>query len=116
MSMNDLISDALARMRNAYRAKKDSVDIKASGLMEKLCEILNREGYIDNYKRIEDNRQGIIKVYLKYHQGGKPALQHIKRISSGGRRKYLKKQNVKRVLQGFGLSILATSKGVLTDQ
>jgi len=113
--MNDLISDALTRIRNAYRAKKDSVEIKCSNLMERICDILKREGFIENYKKIEDNKQGILRIYLKYEKN-RPAITQIKRISKPGRRVYVTKDKVPQVLQGYGIAILTTSKGVLTDK
>jgi len=112
----DPIADALTRIRNAYKAKKDAVDIKASKLLEKVCDILKREGFIDNYKKIEDNSQGTIKVYLRYHKGGKPALSHIQRVSKPGRRRYSSRKDIPVVLQGFGIAVLSTSRGILTDR
>jgi len=116
MSISDPIADALTRIRNAYRAKKESVDIKCSNLLEKICDILKREGFIDNYKKIEDNKQGIIKVYLKYLRGGRPALTYVQRVSRSGRRYYSSKDKIPSVLQGFGIAVLSTSKGILTDK
>lgn len=115
MSISDVIADALTALRNAYRVRKESVEIKYSKLLENVCEILKREGYIDNYKKVEDNKQGVIKVYLKYERG-KPALSSIRRVSSPGRRRYVDRNHLYRIRQGYGMRILTTSKGIITDK
>ena len=111
----DPIADSLIAIKNAYMAKKDVTEIKSSKLLEKICEILKREGYIENYRKIEDNKQGILRIYLKYEKN-RPAITQIKRISKPGRRVYVTKDKVPQVLQGYGIAILTTSKGVLTDK
>jgi len=112
--MNDSISDALTRIRNAYGTRKDSVDVKCSNHILKVCEILKTQGYIENYKKMEDNKQGTVKVYLKYNKN-KPAVRSIQRASRPGRRRYVAKDQVYRVMQGYGIAILSTSKGLMTD-
>ncbi len=115
MSIGDSIADALTAVRNASRSKKEVVEIKASKLLERVFQILKDEGYIENFRRIEDKKQGILRVYLKY-QEGKPAITQIKRISKPGRRIYADKSHIPRVLQGYGIAIISTSKGVFTDR
>jgi small subunit ribosomal protein S8 len=95
--------------------KKDTVDVPASNTIKSILEILKREGYIDNFKLIEDKKQGQARIYLKY-LAEKPALRSIKRISRPGLRLYVKHKKVPVVLRGRGLAIISTSKGVMTDK
>lgn len=115
MSRTDLIADAFTVMRNAIMAKKENVDILASNTLKSIMEILKKEGYIDNFKAIEDKRQGILRVYLKY-VNAKPAMRHIKRVSKPGLRVYKESKKIPPVLRGRGLAIVSTSKGVITDK
>ena len=115
MSVTDLLGDAFAKIKNAYRARKEVVNLKGSKLLLAIVDILKKDGYIKDYRFIEDNKQGIIRVYLKYLDKNKPALIDIKRISKPGRRVYVSKDEVPRVLRGIGTAILTTSKGVITD-
>lgn len=115
MSRTDLIADAFTMIRNAIMAKKDNVDIPASGTLKSIAEILKRENYIDNFKAIEDKKQGILRVYLKY-LANKSAIRNIKRISKPGLRVYVKGTKIPLVLRGRGLAIISTSKGVVTDK
>ncbi len=116
MSVTDLIADQLTVIRNAIRAGKKDVIIKKSGIIEGIMEIIKREGFIENYKVIDDNRQGQIKVYLKYLDDGSPVMEGLKRVSKSGRRQYAPAKEVKSVMGGVGLAILSTNKGLLTDK
>jgi small subunit ribosomal protein S8 len=115
MSRTDLIADAFTMIRNAMMAKKDSVDIPASNTLRSISEILKKEGYIENFKLIEDKKQNLVRIYLKYI-AGKPAIRNIKRISKPGLRIYVKHQKVPAVLRGRGIAIVSTSKGVMIDK
>lgn len=114
MSRTDLIADAFTIIRNAIMAKKENLDVPASGTLESIFEIFKGEGYIDNFKFIEDKKQGILRVYLKY-EGGKPAIKNIRRISKPGLKVYVKRGEVPSVLRGRGIAIISTSKGIMTD-
>jgi len=115
MSRTDLLADTFTMIRNAIMAKKENLDVPASRMTKSVLEILKRENYIDNYKFIEDKKQGILRIYLKY-TGKKPAIMKIKRVSRPGLRIYTKKAKIPVVLRGKGLAILSTSKGILTDK
>ena len=114
MARTDLIADAFTIVRNAIMAKKENADIPASNTVKRILEILKTEHYIEAYKPIEDKKQGVLRVYLKY-LAGKNAIRNIKRVSTPGVRRYVKRGKVPRVLRGRGLAIISTSKGVLTD-
>jgi small subunit ribosomal protein S8 len=96
-------------------AKKENVDLPASKTVNEIFQILKNEGYIDNLKRIEDKKQGILRVYLKYVRG-KSAIRNLRRVSRPGLRVYVKKEKVPHVLRGRGLAIVTTSKGIMTDE
>ena len=113
--MSDPISDMLTRIRNAGKAKFNSVDIPGSKLKVEIARILKEQGYIRNYKFIKDEKQGILRVYLKYDQGQINAIYNLKRVSKPSRRVYVKGKDVKPVCSGTGISILSTSRGVMTD-
>jgi len=115
MSRTDLIADAFTMIRNASMAKKENLDVPASNTIKSILEILKIEGYIENFKLIEDKKQGMARIYLKYI-AGKPAIRNIKRISKPGLRVYVKREKVPSVLRGRGLAIISTSKGILTDK
>ncbi|MDD5618741.1 MAG: 30S ribosomal protein S8 [Candidatus Omnitrophica bacterium] len=115
MSRTDLIADAFTMIRNASMAKKENLDVPASNTIKSILEILKNEGYIENFKLIEDKKQGLARIYLKYI-AGKPAIRNIKRISRPGLRVYVRHQKVPSVLRGRGLAIISTSKGILTDK
>lgn len=114
----DPIADYLTRIRNGIMAKKKVVNIPASNLKKEMTRILMEKGYILNYKFEEDvNYQGSIKIALKYDPvSGKPAITELQRMSTPGLRKYAGKENLPRILNGLGISILSTSKGVMTDK
>ena len=115
MSRTDLIADGFTIIRNAIMAKKENADIPASNNLKSIMEILKKENYIDNYKVIEDNKQDVIRIYLRYILG-KPAIRNIQRISRPGLRRYAKCKKVPVVLRGKGISIISTSSGILTDK
>ncbi|MBU0504286.1 MAG: 30S ribosomal protein S8 [Candidatus Omnitrophota bacterium] len=115
MSRTDSIADAFTVIRNAIMAKKENLDIPASRVITVILEILKKEEYIDNFKSIEDKKQGILRVYLKY-VGKKCVIGGIKRISTPGLRKYVTHDKIPYVLRGRGLAIISTSKGILTDK
>lgn len=115
MSRTDLIADCFTIIRNAMMTKKDSVDLPASNTIRAISEILKREGYVDNFKLIEDKKQGQVRVYLKYI-AGKCAIRNIKRISRPGLRLYVGHKKVPQVLRGRGLAIVSTSGGIMTDK
>jgi small subunit ribosomal protein S8 len=116
MSITDLIADQMTVIRNAIMAKKKDVIIKRSGIIEQIIEITKREGFIDNYAIIEDNKQNKIKVYLKYDVDGRPVMENLERISTPGRRIYIPAEDVKPVMGGVGMAIYSTSKGMMTGK
>jgi small subunit ribosomal protein S8 len=116
MTMNDPIADMLTRIRNAGKAKFNSVDIPGSKLKTELAKVLKSEGFIKNYKFIKDSKQGILRIYLKYDENQLNVIYGIERVSRLSRRVYVKGKDVKPVLNGMGISILSTSKGIMTDQ
>ena len=115
MSRTDLIADVFTIIRNAARIKKDTVDLPASGNIKSIVAILKNNEYIDNFKLIEDKKQGVVRVYLKYI-AGKSAIRNIKRVSKPGLRVYVKGKKIPTVLRGRGLAIVSTSRGVITDK
>ncbi len=115
MSVNDLVSDLLVRVLNAEKIKAESVDVLASKLIKAILEILMKESYISNFKFIDDKKQGLFRVYLKYKENGKGAIKGAKRVSKLGLRKYIKRDAIRRFLHGYGICILSTSKGVMTE-
>ena len=115
MSRTDLIADVFTIIRNAIMIKKDAVDLPASNNIRSIMAILKKNEYIDDFKLIEDKKQGLVRVYLKYI-AGKSAIRNIKRISKPGLRVYVSGKKVPIVLRGRGLAIVSTSKGVITDK
>lgn len=116
MTMTDPIADMLTRIRNANVVKHETVDVPASNMKKELARILLEEGFIRGYDVIEDGKQGIIRIQLKYGQSGERVIQGIKRISKPGMRVYTNAYEVPKVLNGLGISIISTSKGILTDR
>ena len=115
--MTDPIADYLTRLRNAVKAKHRIVEIPASNLKKEITKVLHEKGYIQSYKFEKSNVQGVIKIALKYNAVDKqPAIVNIERISKPGLRKYKSAEELPRVLNGLGIAILSTSKGVLTDK
>lgn len=115
MSRTDLIADVFTIIRNAIMSEKENTDVPASNTIKSILDILKRESYIDNFKLIEDNKQGILRVYLKY-ASGKPAIRNIRRVSKPGLRVYVKSDKIPYVLRGRGLAIISTSKGIMVDK
>ena len=116
MTMTDPIADMLTRIRNANVVKHETVDVPASNIKKELARILLEEGFVRGYDVIEDGKQGIIRIQLKYGQSGERVISGLKRISKPGMRVYAAKHEVPRVLNGLGISIISTSKGILTDK
>ena len=114
MSMTDPIADMLTRIRNANTARHDVANVPASRLKEEIARILQEEGYIKNYRYQEDRKQGILRINLKYATDRERVISGIKRISKPGRRVYINKTELPRVLNGLGIAIVSTSRGVLT--
>ena len=116
MSMSDPIADLLTRIRNASRAEHEKVDIPASKLKVRITEILKEEGFIKNFRLIEDKKQGTLRVYLKYGPGNEKIISGLVRVSKPGRRVYVGKDKIPSILGGMGVAILSTSQGVMTDR
>lgn len=114
--MTDPIADMLTRIRNANNAKHDSVDIPASNIKKQLAQILLDEGFIKGFDVIEDAKQGLIRVDLKYGTQKEKVISGIKRISKPGLRVYVKSDEIPRVLGGLGIAIISTSSGIITDK
>ncbi len=116
MTMTDPIADMLTRIRNALQARHESVDVAASGLKVEICRTLKAEGYIRNYKVLSEGNKDFIRIFLKYTKDGRPAIKGLKRVSKPGRRVYAGCDEIPRVMSGYGLSIISTSRGVITDK
>ncbi len=116
MSMSDPLADMLTRIRNAIMARFDSVEMPVSTVKVNVAKVLKEEGYIVNYKVIENKVQGTLKIDLKYGQDNDPVITGIKRVSKPGLRKYTKANAIPKVLDGLGIAIVSTSKGVVTDK
>ena len=116
MHITDPIADMLTRIRNANSAKHDSVEIPSSNMKREISQILVDEGYIKSYNIIDDGKQGIIKVTLKYGPNKTKVLQGIKRISKPGLRVYVGCEEIPKVMRGLGVAIVSTSKGIMTDK
>ena len=114
--MTDPIADMLSRIRNANNARHKSVDVPCSNIKKEIAKILLDEGYIKGYDVVEDDKQGIIKIDLKYSQDGERVISGLKRISKPGLRVYVKCEDVPKVLGGLGIAIISTSKGIITDK
>jgi len=116
MSVSDPVADFLTCVRNAVRAKHRKVDVPASKMKTELTKVLLRERYINNFKVIEDTRQGVLRVYLKYSANDESVITNIKRVSTPGRRVYVGKERIPRVMGGLGSSIVSTSRGLMSDR
>ena len=116
MQITDPIADLLTRIRNANSAKHESVDVPASKTKKAIVEILNNEGYIKGYQVIEDGKQGVIRITLKYGANNEKVLSGLKRISKPGLRIYAGVDEMPKVLKGLGIAIVSTSKGIMTDK
>ncbi len=116
MQMSDVIADMLTRIRNANDAKHATVDIPASNMKKSIAEILVKEGYVKSYQVIEDGKQGVIRVTLKYGQGKSKVIRGLRRVSKPGLRIYASCEDMPRVMNGLGIAIVSTSKGIMTDK
>ena len=116
MSLSDPIADMLTRIRNAYRARHEVVNVRASKICEGVCRVMKEEGYVEGYQRIDDGLQGLLRVYLKYGPRGEEVIVELKRVSRPGRRVYQGVGDLPRPLDGLGIAIVSTSQGVLSDR
>jgi len=116
MVMTDPVADYLTRVRNANNVMKETVEIPASNVKKGLTEILKTEGFIRDYEYIEDGKQGVIRIYLKYTPNREKVISGLKRISKPGLRVYAKRDEIPKVLGGLGIAIISTSKGIMTDK
>jgi small subunit ribosomal protein S8 len=116
MTMTDPVSDFLTRIRNASGARHDAVDIPSSKLKVELARILKEEGYISNYSSVQDNKQGVIRIQLRYSSGKNPVISSLERVSRPGCRVYARKTEIPSVLGGLGICVLSTSQGVFTGK
>ena len=116
MQMSDVIADMLTRIRNANDAKHDTVDIPASNMKKAIADILLSEGYIKSYNVVDDGKQGIIRVTLKYGQGKQKVIHGLRRVSKPGLRIYASCEDMPRVMNGLGIAIVSTSKGIMTNK
>lgn len=116
MSWSDPIADMLTRIRNGARVGKPQVEVKASKICQGIAEVLKSEGYIDGYDRIDDGKQGFLRVVLKYDPDGQSAITEIQRVSKPGCRRYASVDELPVVLGGMGISVVSTSKGIISDR
>ena len=116
MQISDVIADMLTRIRNANNAKHETVDVPASNMKKSIAQILADEGYIRGYQVVEDGKQGIIRITLKYVEGKQRVIHGIRRISKPGLRIYSNCEDMPKVMNGLGIAIVSTSKGVMTDK
>lgn len=115
MSMTDPIANMLTIIRNGLIAKKIKVDVPSSKISSEILDILKREKFIKDFKPIEDKKQGLLRVYLRYTSAGDSAIRGLKKISTPGLKSYVKKDRIPRVVGGLGVAILSTSRGIVTD-
>ena len=116
MQISDVIADMLTRIRNANNAKHESVDVPASNMKKAIADILKEEGYIAGYQIVEDGKQGIIRITLKYGRGKQRVIQGLRRVSKPGLRIYSNCEDMPKVMNGLGIAIVSTSKGVMTNK
>src|ERR1700716_939427 len=116
MSMTDPVADLLTRIRNAQRAGLEEIDLPASNIKQKICEVLRDEGFVREGSRAEDGKQGRLKVLLKDDEGRRPAISEIRRQSKPGLRRYVKYTDIPPVMNGLGIAVLSTSHGVMVDR
>ena len=116
MHTTDPVADLLARVRNASRAKHPNVDVPASNMKKAITKILVEEGYVKGMQVIEDNKQGVIRITLKYDANGAPVITGLRRVSKPGLRFYTSCEDMPKVLRGLGIAIISTSKGIMTDK
>ncbi len=116
MSLSDPIADMLTRIRNAVRVQRENVNVRASRICEGIANVLKAEGYIEDYALVEDGKQGLLRIYLRYGPAGEQVITEIKRVSKPGRRVYSGAEDLPRPLDGMGVAIVSTSRGVLSDR
>jgi len=116
MSLSDSVADMLTRIRNAVRNRRDTVNVRASNICEGLAAVLKAEGYIEDHKRIDDAKQGLLRIYLRYGPGGEAIITEIRRVSRPGRRVYCGVEDLPRPMDGLGVAVVSTSRGVLSDR
>ena len=116
MSMSDPLADMLTRIRNAVMVRYETVDVPMSNLKVDVAKVLRQEGFINDYEIIGDNKQGVLRITLKYGHKDEKVISGIRRVSKPGLRQYVKADDIPKVLSGLGISILSTSKGVITDR
>lgn len=116
MVMTDPIADMLTRIRNAIQVRHEVVEMPASNIKKEMLELLKREGYINDVEFIEDNKQGVLRAFLKYNRNNESVVKGLRKISKPGLRVYAKANEVPKVLSGLGIAIISTSKGILTDR
>ena len=115
MTMTDPIADMLTRIRNANMVRHEKLEVPASNVKKEIAEILKREGFVRDVEYVEDNKQGIIRIFLKYGKDNERVITGLKRISKPGLRVYAKTNEVPKVLNGLGIALVSTSQGLLTD-
>ena len=116
MSLSDPIADMLTRIRNAVRVQRENVNVRASRICEGIANVLKAEGYIEDYALVEDGKQGLLRIYLRYGPAGEQVITEITRVSKPGRRVYSGAEDLPRPLDGMGVAIVSTSRGVLSDR
>lgn len=116
MQITDAIADLLTRIRNAYSAKHESVEVPSSNMKKDIVQVLFDEGYIKKFMVLDDGKQGIIKIFLKYTEDRRPVITGIKRVSKPGLRIYSSVEDMPKVIKGLGIAIVSTSKGIMTDR
>ena len=116
MTMTDPIADMLTRVRNANMVRHEKLELPASNIKKEIAEILKREGFVRDVEYVEDDKQGIIRIFLKYGQNNERVITGLKRISKPGLRVYAKADEIPRVLNGLGIALVSTSEGVVTDK
>ncbi|ASF37748.1 MULTISPECIES: 30S ribosomal protein S8 [Halobacillus] len=116
MTMTDPIADMLTRIRNANMVRHEKLELPASNMKKEIADILKREGFVRDYEYVEDSKQGVLRIFLKYGQSNERVISGLKRISKPGLRVYAKAEELPKVLNGLGIAVVSTSKGVLTDK
>jgi small subunit ribosomal protein S8 len=116
MTMSDPVADMLTRIRNANMVRHEKLEVPASNMKKEIAEILKREGFVRDVEFVKDNKQGIIRIFLKYGQNEERVITGLKRISKPGLRVYAKSNEVPKVLNGLGIALVSTSHGILTDK
>jgi small subunit ribosomal protein S8 len=116
MNVTDPIADMLTQIRNANIAYHEKVEIPASKMKESICRILKEEGFIKNYRRVDDRKQGVLRIYLKYGPRQERVIKGMRRVSKSSLRRYAGKANIPRIMGGLGVCIVSTSRGLMTDK